>query len=275
MYQKPAVPRSIGGVLDDTLQLYKAAFSSCWLPALLAALVSGAFSYFIVAPLTTGLPQANSLLVVLQRYENLGPAYNIWNIVVSLVTLFLYGIIIINTAVVARGATPAFGTSLSQVLRRFPAMIGATILFGLAVGAGAILLLIPGLYVWNRLQLYLVPLIVERDGPAVSLATSWRLVSGNWWRTLTIVMVLFVILFVLETVLLTLTGGLGTLFGPRPRGTAQTIAAVSLATIAVGSLVRIITAPLICAVGVSLYHDLLLRKGGGDLEARLGALPKA
>ena len=44
MYQKPAVPRSIGGVLDDSLQLYKASLPSCWLPALLVSLVTGALS---------------------------------------------------------------------------------------------------------------------------------------------------------------------------------------------------------------------------------------
>jgi hypothetical protein len=135
--------------------------------------------------------------------------------------------------------------------------------------------LIPGVYIWNRLQLFLVPLIVEPEGPLVSLGTSWRLVGGNWWRTFTVVMVLFVILFVLELVLGTLTGVVGAILGGRPTGTAQMIATVSLATIAIGTVVRIFTAPLICAVGVALYHDLLLRKSGGDLDARLGALPRS
>src|SRR5665213_2834342 len=206
MYQKPTVPRSIGGVLDDTLQLYKASFASCWLPALLTGLVSGAFTYFVLAvPITSGLPQANPLLAAMDRYKNLGPAYNVGNIAVSVVTLLLSGMMIANIAAVSRGETPAFGTALSLSLRRLLAMIGATILFGLAVGVGFVLLLIPGIYLAVRLQLFLVPLIIEPQGPAASLGTSWRLVGGNWWRALTVVTVLFVILLVLELLLGALT----------------------------------------------------------------------
>ncbi len=276
MYQKPTVPRSIGGVLDDTLELYKASFASCWVPALLTGLVSGAFSYFVLAvPLTTGLPQANPLLTALNRYQHLGPAYNWGNIAVSVVTLLLSGMMIANIVAVSRGQTPGFGSALSLSLRRLLAMIGATILFGLAVGLGFVLLLIPGIYLAVRLQLFLIPLIAESQGPGTSLSTSWRLVGGNWWRALTVVAVLFIILFVLELLLGALTGVVGVFIGGRPTDTVHMIAKVSLATLAIGAVVRIFTAPLICAVGVALYHDLLLRKGGGDLEARLGALPKA
>jgi hypothetical protein len=277
MYQKPAVPQSIGGVLDDTFQLYKASFASCWLPALVTALVSGAFSYFVLAvPLTHGLPQANPLLAALNRYKDLGPGYNLGNIAVWLVSLLCYGMIIANIAAVSRSETPGFASALSQSLRRLLAMIGATILFGLVVGVGLVLLLIPGIYLLVRLSLSLVPVIVESQGPASSLGTSWRLVAGNWWRVLTVITVLFVILFVLELLLGALTGVVGVLFGTtHAADAAHLLAEVSLATLAIGAVVGVFTAPLVCAMAVALYHDLLLRKGGGDLEARLGALPKA
>ncbi len=275
MYQKPTVPQSIGGVLDDTLQLYKASFASCWVPALLTALAAGAFGFFLVAPLTTGLPQANPLLALMNRYQNLGPAYNLGNIAVTVVTLLFNGMMIANIAAVSRAETPDFGTALSLSLRRLLAMIGASILFGLAVGAGFVLLIIPGIYVAVRLMLFLVPLVVESQGPATALGTSWRLIGGNWWRALVVVSVLFVILFVLELLLEALTGGVGWFIGGRPTDAAHLIAKASLGTLAIGAVVRVFTAPLICAMGVALYQDLLLRKGGGDLEARLGALPKA
>src|SRR6185312_2273186 len=34
MYTRPTAPRSIGGVLDDAIRLYRAAFSRCWVLAL-------------------------------------------------------------------------------------------------------------------------------------------------------------------------------------------------------------------------------------------------
>ena len=49
---------------------------------------------------------------------------------------------------------------------------------------------------------------------------------------------------------------------------------VQLVTLLVGAFVRIFTMPLLVAVYVALYQDLMLRKGGADLEARMGALPK-
>jgi hypothetical protein len=275
MYQKPTVPQSIGGVLDDALQLYKASFASCWVPALLMALVVGAFGYFVVAPLTTGLPQANPFLAMVDRYKDLGPGYNLGQLAVRVITLIFSGMMIANIAAVSRGETPDFGSGLSLSLRRLLAMIGASILFALVVGAGFVLLIIPGIYVAVRLLLFLVPLIVESQGPVEALGTSWRLVGGNWWRALIVISVLFVILFVLELLLATLTGGVGMLIGGRPTDTARLIAKVSLASVAIGAVVNVVTGPLICAMGVALYHDLLLRKGGGDLEARLGALPKA
>jgi hypothetical protein len=275
MYQKPTVPQSIGGVLDDTLQLYKASFASCWVPALLTALIAGAFSYFVVAPLTTGLPQTNTMLAFMSRYKDMGPGYSLGNIGVWVVTLLFNGMMIANIAAVSRGEASSFGTGLSLSLRRLLAMMGATILFSLVVGLGFVLLIIPGIYVAVRLLLFLVPLMVESQGPTQALGTSWRLVGGNWWRTLIVITVLFVILFVLELLLGALTGVVGVFIGGRPTDTAHMIAKVSLATLAIGMVVRVITGPLICAMGVALYHDLLLRKGGGDLEARLGALPKA
>ncbi len=276
MYQKPTAPQSIGGVLDDTLQLYKASFASCWLPALLTALVSGAFAYFVVTvPLTSGLPPGNPFVTLVNRYKDLGPGYSLGNIAVWVVTLVFSGMMIANVAAVSRAETPNFGTALSLSLRRLLAMIGASILFGLVVGLGFVLLIIPGIYVAVRLCLFLVPVIVDSEGPAKTLGTSWRLIGGNWWRALTVITVLFIILLVLELVLGALTGVVGVLIGGRPTDTAHMLAKVSLATLAIGAVVRVFTAPLICAMGVALYHDLLLRKGGGDLEARLGALPKA
>ena len=200
MYQKPAVPRSIGGVLDDSLQLYKASLPSCRLPALLVSLITGALSYFIFASMprmTTPLPPTE----VLTRYRTLIGEFGIWYLVVIVLTLVFYGMLVVNIVAVSRGETPAFGTSLAQATRRAPALFVASIVFGICLMVGFILLLIPGFYVWNRLQLYMVPLMGEAQGPFKSLGSSWRAVGGNWWRTAVVVFVMFVILMVLEIIL--------------------------------------------------------------------------
>lgn len=276
MYQKPTVPRSIGGVLDDSLQLFRASLPSCWLPALLVSLVTGALSYYMAAsmPLVTG-PIAPGQ--VLTRYRGLFAEFGVWYLVVIVVTVVFYGMLIANIATVARGATPEFGASLAKAVRRSPALLLASIVFGICIFIGFVLLLIPGFYLWNRLQLYMVPLVDEGQGPFSSLGASWSAVRGHWWRTATVVFVIFVILVVLEIILSLLAGSIGAMVGMGSgisANPALLLGRVQAITIFVGAVLRIFTTPLIFAAFVAIYQDLQLRKGGADLEARLGALPK-
>jgi hypothetical protein len=276
MYQKPSVPRSIGGVLDDSLQLFKASLPSCWLPSLLVSLIAGGLSYLIIA----SVPQLNATVPpaeIMARYRGLIGEFRIWYLVVLVATLVFYGMLVINIAAVSRGETPAFGASLAKATRRAPALFVASIAFVITLFVGFILLIIPGFYLWNRLQLYMVPLVDEGQGPFTALGSSWRAVGGNWWRTSLVVFVMFVILLVLEMILAVLAGfmaafaGIGAGVSATP---AQLAGRVQVITVLVGAIVRVFTMPLIFAVFVALYQDLLLRKGGADLEARLGALPK-
>ncbi len=276
MYQKPTVPRSIGGVLDDTLQLYKASLSSCWLPALIVSVVTGALSYLVIAampPTTTVVPPAE----VLSRYQAIFTRFGILYLVVIVLSLLFYGMLIINIVAVSRGETPTFAASLAAGTRRAPALFVGSLIFGIAIAVGFILLIIPGFYVWNRLQLYMVPLVAEREGPGTSLGISWKLVGGNWWRTASVIFVMVVILVVLQMVLGTVVGLIAALgSGGTGLTTNPTLLVTRLALITTitGVVVRIFTTSLIVSAFVALYQDLLLRSGGGDLEARLGALPK-
>ncbi len=276
MYQKPLMPRDIGGVLDDSLQLYKASLRSCWLPALLGSLITGALSYFVLVsmpPVTTATAPAE----VLTRYRALIASFGIWYLIVIALSMVLYGMLVINIVAVSRGETPAFGASLAKATRRAPALLVASIAFVICLTVGFILLFIPGFYAWNRLQLYIVPLMGDAEGPFRSLGSSWRAVGGNWWRTAVVVFVMFVIFIVLEMVLAALAGfivavtGLGAGMTTNP---ALLISRLQVTTQIVGAVVRIFSTPLIFAAFVALYQDLLLRQGGADLEARLGALPK-
>jgi len=212
---------------------------------------------------------------VLAQYKALGPTFELSYLVVILASLLFYGMIVLNTAAVSRGEQPAFGASFALALRRTPALLGASIVFVIAVITGFCLLIVPGFYVWNRLQLYVVPLLVEPAGAMASLGSSWRVVGGHWWRTATVVSVLFVILFVLEIVLglfsgaFAVFGGGGIITDP-----SRMVVRVAVASLLIGIVVRTFTVPLVFAAFVALYQDLLLRRSGGDLEARLGALSR-
>jgi hypothetical protein len=201
---------------------------------------------------------------------------------------------------VARGHPPSFGSAFAAGLRRLPQTVVASIIvfilstvgFGLAfspalvafarvrsaslieiVGAVGpvllvcLLLLIPVLYVLSRIQLFLVVLLSEGRGPLHSIAASWRLIGGNWWRVSNVVLILGIIVYVLIVVFGGLTGTIALMtagFSAADlKGAAVTMLGVEVLT---GGLVRIVSAPLLAALHVTLYQDLRLRKGFGSRE---------
>jgi hypothetical protein len=309
MYQKPSVPRSIGGVLDDTLQLYKASFSKCLTPALLIGVAVTLLALYQVSRIPVTASGATNIQAILARGMANTPASFLFWMIGILIDLVFYGTMIYIIAAVSRGQAPSFGVSFAAALRRLPANIVATVLLfvitviGFVVafvpfifvvasrGTGgsiqdvltriapaipvSLVLLIPLAYVLSRMSLFMVPLVAESMGPFGSIGSSWHLVGGNWWRTSTVVFVMAVIVYVLTAVVVAIAGAIAAVVVGVPTGAGQVLGAVALVGAVVGGLVRVVSAPLMSAMLVSIYQDLLLRKGGGDLEARLGALPKS
>jgi hypothetical protein len=308
MYHKPSVPRSIGGVLDDTMQLYKAAFSRCLVPALLMGIAAALLSFYQVSRLPVTASGGTDLQALLARGMATTPTSMLLSLVALLIELVFYAVMIHIIAAVSGGEAPTVGESFSASIRRLPANIGATLLVAIAgvIGTGvamvpffialagnprgaalpeiaarmgpAILvcfvLAIPVIYVVSRMLLYMVPLVAERQGPLRSIATSWRLVGGNWWRTSTVLFVMAIIVYVLTIVVVGIAGAIGLMVTGIPTAPGQALGTVAVIGALMGGAIRIVSAPLMSALFVSIYHDLVLRKGGGDLEARLGALPK-
>ncbi|MBI2621451.1 MAG: hypothetical protein HYW63_02275 [Candidatus Levybacteria bacterium] len=83
-------------------------------------------------------------------------------------------------------------------------MIGASILFGLIVLAGFILLIIPGIYLAIRLQFYSFYIVDKNEGVIDSLQKSWKVTQGN---------VINLFLFMLLLVALNILGALALLVG--------------------------------------------------------------
>jgi hypothetical protein len=182
------------------------------------------------------------------------------SIVIFIVSIIGFGIAVVPVIVAAvrsRGGTP------TEVLTA----VGPMILL-------CLVLIFPVIYVLSRMQLFLVPLASEAQGPLRSIGISWRLVGGNWWRTATVVFILGIIVYILIIVVSGLAGGIALMVAGVPASATRAAGTVGLVEALMSGLIQVITAPLMAALYVTLYQDLLLRKGGSDLEARLGALPK-
>ena len=83
-------------------------------------------------------------------------------------------------------------------------MIGASILYGLIVLAGFVLLVIPGIYLALRLQFYSYYIIDKDAGAIDSLKMSWKVTEGN---------MINIFLFMLLLVALNILGAIVLLVG--------------------------------------------------------------
>lgn len=297
MYEAPAAPQSIGGVLDDWLRLFRQSYRYCWILALIAA-AANAYQQYLLIPT---LPRANtSLMTYITHLGRLysAPTVFITDIVFWLLLIVLYGALIVQQLTLTRGRTPgSVGAALNASLSRFPqlllgavlllllegipfALIGVsaavliplydTALAGLVIGLGIAALVIFIIYVSVRVQFWVVALFDTDCGGAASIARSWRLVGGHWWRTTSINFVAVIVIWILGLVV-SLIGGLLAGWFSVTGGALTVLHHLRLIAI-IGTLSRLLTMPLLTAVWVALYHDLKLRREGGDLAVRAEAL---
>lgn len=95
-------------------------------------------------------------------------------------------IVAVNAASVlaaARGEEPHVGGAFRAAAPRFVPAIAAVVLAALAILAGFVLLVIPGIYLAVRLYLAAQAAVVDGRGPMDALRRSGELVRGEWWPT--------------------------------------------------------------------------------------------
>jgi hypothetical protein len=259
MYVQPSAPRSVGGVLDDSLRLYRASFAYTWPGGLVLAIVALGMGLYLSA--TLGIRRTPAQVLAMFRLPEVWGAY----VVTILISVWVYCAMIANIIAVARGETPKVSDGFAAALTVLPAAIIGAIVFGLSYVVGSVFLIIPGIYIWNRMQLWMVALMAERQGAFASVGSSWNLVGGNWWRTFVTLAVMLVVLLVIVFAI-SLVGGL-------------TVAPLHLdagarlmVTQCINAVWYVFGMPLVPVALVAIYQDLKLRKEGGDLAVRVGKL---
>jgi hypothetical protein len=291
VYTKPTEPRSIGGVLDDGLRLWRQSLTKTWPLALLAQLavvipflILGYKLQGYVAPVpgATRPMSAASAQAMLNIFKS--PATWLTYLAIVIVSALLYTGLVLRISAVARGEASSLGGALSSALRILPRLLlqfllffGAAIAVGVVVavlGAAAgralgflffVIALCVFLFLFGRVFFSSIVLMLEDAGPAESIGISWRLTRGHWWRCAGILLVLFIIGLVFSLVVGFIAAALGGVLGTTSllgTGISQLISLV--VNTALGSLYP--------AVLVAILYDLRLRKQGGDLMGRVDAL---
>ncbi|MBU5678917.1 MAG: hypothetical protein KQA36_03475 [Candidatus Aenigmarchaeota archaeon] len=83
--------------------------------------------------------------------------------------------------------------AIKFVFGKYLILLVSTILFGLIVGAGLLLLIIPGIFLLIKLLFYQYAIIIENKGIITSLERSWEITNGNWLRIFALFIFLFII----------------------------------------------------------------------------------
>jgi hypothetical protein len=264
MYVRPTAPLPIGGVVDDAIKLYRESFARCWPIALAGSLIMGTFGIFLTIYVrNAGIGLTG--MALLQIYGQ--PPVLALYLLQSVLSLAFYGALIASLNAVALGDTPlSFGEAIAIGFTRLGRAVVSGVVWWAIIVIGLILLLVPGIYFLGALCLWPVALYAEDAGAMQALQYSRDLIKGHWWRSSTILTIAVIIILVFSMVV-GLIAGVFAAISRHDVTTAQlVIQVVSIAA-------NVFVLPMIPAVLLVMYRDLQLRREGGDLAARVGALP--
>lgn len=266
---QPAQPQSIGDVLDTSFRLYRASLGVVWPICLILVLGNlPATVYQLSQPVIA--PDPANPMAALAMFTK--PSYWLTVMLGMLVGLWGVGALYLKQNAIGTGCDMSTSEAVQSSLRRVPVLFVMWILYALAVTAGLFLLVIPGIILMMSLMLATNLAMIENKGALAALTGSHRLVWGHWWRTSVILTVGFIVLMVIYM-------ALGFVFGltlPFLGMSAEDAVMVTqVTTLAITVVINVLVMPFYTAMLIAVYWDLKLRKEGGDLAARVGALGAA
>jgi len=282
MYVQPTAPRAIGGVIDDAIKLYRASFRTCWPIALIGSVVTAAISLYLLSR----FPALGTVRDPALMWQMLKPSPLWgWLLIPGIASLLLLGAVIACQNALAAGTGPmTVGVALATAFARLHWLLLAVLVGAIFIGFGVGIVLVPvvaasrvlavlawvivGIYLWGRLQLWMVAVFAEDAGTFRAMGVSWRLVGGHWWRSATILTVGIIIVLVIS-MLFGLVGNLIFVVGRFDR------MSVLMGNQLITAVERVFVTPMMPAVLVAMYYDFKLRREGGDLAARTKSLRSA
>ena len=181
----PLKPRSFAELLDAVLQIFRLSLLKCLPYATLATIASQLWSLYYQC---RGLPpqfDANDPVAV--AIHGIG----------TLIFVMLATMLLLRQSSIAAGRPVAGAAELLDTLKRAPAIVAISLLAGAAIAmfmvpalalappyrtAGILVMMAPAIYIGIALSFALPALMLARKGVLGSIAYSFRLVRGNWWR---------------------------------------------------------------------------------------------
>jgi hypothetical protein len=224
----PAKRITVGGVVSETFSIYGANA---------VALLGASIVVFVIVGLVSGLLQ-NAGGVVLGLLGG----------IIELAGYALYTGFVVRLVQDVRDGRrdQTIGDLFSSAAPAILALIVFGILFGIGVGIGFFLVIIPGLILITFWSVGAPAIVVEGAGPIEAFGRSWRLVRGDAWSVFAALLVILLIVIAIRIVL------------------SAIAIPISDGAIVIASIISgVITAPIFALAVSVMYFDL----GGGRAAA--------
>jgi hypothetical protein len=274
----PPGPQSIGRVLDTAFRIFKASAVRCLVLGPLAIISGQAPNIYHLA---TGQPRVT--------FGGNDPVWWALYALGAFASLAFTSALIMHQHDIVAGIPTRAIEKLKKAIRALPAVIGMAVLILVLIGALPGALVLVSVYTdfnmlsvaWRLLvmvaallSIYLLvglwpawcALLIDRLPAPGALRFSLNLVRGNWWRTLLLLVITGVVMFVFYFVIIAV---LAPLVG------AMEVALVAAVTEVLAVALSALVAPYFSGTLLAIYGDLKARREGADLERRIAAVARS
>ncbi|MCG8923518.1 hypothetical protein [Lentzea sp. CC55] len=279
----PLRPLSAGEIIDGSITTMRRYPKLIIGAAAVVAAVTQIIGLLVQLPFLDDLTAAVSLdpntmteEQILEQFTNtlpgvLGGAF-LSTLLVLIGTVFLSGYITVIVGHAVLGEPVSFGQAWEEFKPRLLPLLGATLLSSLVITVGALLCIVPGVWLWVMFALVTPALVLERCGVGAAFGRSRKLVKGAWWRTFGILLLTLVIGWVISWIVSLPFGLAGAVSSGLSADPAAALGLGSLVLSTIGAIIAsTITLPFSSAVTVLVYVDRRMRSEGMDIELQRAA----
>jgi hypothetical protein len=252
---KPPGAAHRGAILESAFRVYRRGFLHFVGMAAIVAIPLTLLQYYLLNEVfTVNVDAATGQVIVDERFWRAIAGSFVASIIGFVITQLLTGALT-RAAILGVAELPIrAGEAYRFALKRLGPILWVTLLTGLAVFGGFLLLIVPGIIFAVRFLVAMPALIVEDVRGTAALRRSWRLVKGNGW-----------IVFGVYVLTIVVVGLLAAAF-TAPFGDDWLSAGLA------GGLASALATPYVTVVIVYVYLDLRARKEYFDRPALIREL---
>jgi len=247
-------------ILDASFRLYRDNFVT------FLGILAGAYVPVILIELLTRRAMMSSLNPGAPRDPHDSGAVAVYGLVMLLMALLTMVAFSLATGALTRAVSSRYlnepasiGACYSFIVGILLKYLGTNLLYGLVIGLGLLLCVVPGL-IFAIMFAFTSPIVVlEGLGGTSAMGRSRQLARGNWLRIIGMGLLMIIVQLLLQL-------GLGAALGLVVPKMTTSAGSIDLINQGVTQVFSMILAPFLSVAWILLYYDIRIRSEAFDLE---------